>query len=247
MVLHDCAGCGCFNYVNIELECCRDKKEQYMRNLSKNDNRKRVFIIFTIITILGLFGAVFIFTGGIDSKNKILGNNLHATFYSRGMGQKAYETLEDAMKTVAKDYVKEDELYTAQIQNVAKVFMLHKNEVIGYEFLIREGHYYYIGERKNVFYFENQPEKYDWETTVLSDLSCSTRKSYKIIIHIGKKYMVLPAWGISDNEKIGDVMIDGQEIDEIITFEQEGKKYYLWIIHDLQTENDAADIKISLK
>ncbi len=218
-----------------------------MRNWNKmNNNRKQVVIIFAIIIILGLFGAVFRFIY-IDSKNKILGNNLHATLYNRGIGKKAYETIEDAMKAVAKDYVKEDELYAAQTQNVAKVFMLHKNEVIGYEFLIQEGRYYYIGERKSVFYIENQPRKYDWETTVLSDLSCSTSKSYKTIIHIGKKYMVLPAWGISDNEKIGDVMIDGQEMDEIITFEQEGKKYYLWIIHDLQTKNDAADIKISLK
>lgn len=219
-----------------------------MGNWSKmNKNRKQVFIIFAIIIILGLFGALFWFIGGIDSKNTILGNHLNATLYSRGIGKKAYETLEDAMKAVAKDYLREDELYTAQTQNVAKVFILYKNEVIGYEFLIQEGHYYYIGERKNVFYIENQPEKYDWETTVLSDLSYSTRKSYKKIIHIGKKYMVLPAWGISDNEKIGDIMVDGQEIDEIITFEQEGKRYYLWIIHDLQTENDAADIKISMK
>lgn len=225
-----------------------EKRERYMKHWSKiKSKRKQVFIISAIIIILGLFGVVYKLIGGIDSKNKISGNNLHATLYSRGIGKEAYETLEDAIKAVAKDYVKKDELYTAQTKNVAKVFVLHKNEVIGYEFLIQERYYYYIGERKNVFYIENQPEKYDWETTVLSDLSCSTCKSYKTIIHIGKKYMVLPAWGISDNEKIGDVMIDGQEIDEIISFEQEGKKYYLWIIHDLQTENNAADIKISLK
>lgn len=39
-------------------------------------------------------------------------------------------------------------------------------------------------------------------------------------------------------------MIEGQGIDDVIEFSQNGKIYYLWIINDLKTEKNAADIKV---
>lgn len=41
--------------------------------------------------------------------------------------------------------------------------------------------------------------------------------------------------------------VDGQKVDEIIEFSKEEENYYLWIIDDLQTENNAKDIKIDWK
>lgn len=57
-------------------------------------------------------------------------------------------------------------------------------------------------------------------------------------------YGVLPAWGVSDTDKIKHMTIDGQCVDHVIEFLQSGTTYYLWIIDDLQTEHNAVDIEI---
>ena len=100
------------------------------------------------------------------------------------------------------------------------------------------------GNNLTAYSYVSSGKTYDWQTTMRSDLSNSTKKTYRSIIGKGKKYTVLPAWGISNTEKVKDVTVDGQEIDEVIAFSHDGTDYYLWIIYDLQTENAAVDIVI---
>lgn len=206
--------------------------------------KKAIIIVIFFLTVVGILAVIFKLSGIYDPGNVLLGNNINSYFYTRAIGKESYESLERAMNVVDKGYSKEKLLYKSETGNVAKVFMLAENEVEGYEFLIRDNRYYYIGGRNLVFYGVNQTKEYSWEETVLCDLSCSTKKTYKNIIKIGERYNVLPAWGVSDREQIKDITIDGQEIDTVIDFSQNGKLYYLWIINDLKTENNAANVII---
>ena len=205
---------------------------------------KIIIIPFAVFVTVGIIVTIFKISGIYEPGNMILGNNLNSFFYSRDIGEEGYGVLEDAMKVADKNYSKEKLLYRNQMENVARVFMLEEDEVECYEFLIKGNRYYYIGERKLNFHGGNQTKEYSWEETILSDLSYSTRKAYRNIIKIGEKYRVLSAWGVSDREQIKNITIDGQEIDEVIEFSQAGKTYYLWMINDLKTENDAVNVVI---
>lgn len=206
--------------------------------------RNIVIIVGIILVVIGIVAVIFKLSGIYDPENILYGNNINSFYYTRDIERKSYESLERAMNVVAEGSGKEKLLYKSETGNVAKVFMLAENEVKGYEFLIREERYYYLGRRNLIFHGGNQTKEYSWEETVLCDLSCSTKKTYKNIIKIGESYSVLPAWGVSDREQIKDIMIEGQGIDDVIEFSQNGKIYYLWIINDLKTEKNAADIKV---
>lgn len=60
-------------------------------------------------------------------------------------------------------------------------------------------------------------------------------------------YGVLPAWGVSDTDQVKNMTVDGQSVDHVIEFTWESDTYYLWIIDDLQTKNNAVDIVIDVK
>lgn len=206
--------------------------------------RKKVIKILVLLAVVGIIGTVFVMSGIYDPDNRILGNNQNVTWYSRTIGTEAYAAIEDAVKSHDENYNKEKMLYTLHTGNVAEVFMLNGNEVTGYEFIIKDEKYHYIGERKLIINGGASVKEYDWEMTLRSDLSYSTGKSYKNITSVGTKYSVLPAWGISDREQVRNVTFDGQAVDEVIPFSDEQGTYYLWIIHDLQTKNDAVDVVI---
>ena len=154
------------------------------------------------------------------------------------------------------DYDNMTLLYEATTGNLEKVFMLEStltdsykfHKVNGYEFIInKNGTYSYSGNISMNFEYTGQTKKYDWKTTALSDLSNSTKKWYKKLVNPRDTYGVLPAWGVSDTDKIKHMTVDGQSVDHVIEFSQDGQTYYLWIIDDLQTENNAVDIVIDVK
>ena len=148
---------------------------------------KLIITIFFALTVIGIIAVIFKLSGIYDPDNVLVGNNLNSFFYNRGIEKESYESLARAMIEVDEGYSKEKLLYKSETGNVAKVFMLAENEVEGYEFLIRENHYYYIGGRKLNFYNGNQKKEYGWEETVLCDLSCSTKKAYKNIIKFAER------------------------------------------------------------
>lgn len=215
---------------------------------------KKKYIIFILIVVVFTIALAAIITV-CDPDNMIMGNNANAFGYGRGgIHEKNFksldEVLREAMKAekVEKDYNTMTLLYEAQTGNLVKVFMLYKDQVRGYEFLVNEsGNYNYIGVRSATFANFFETKEYDWKTTVLSDLSSSTKKAYRRIVRPKESYGVLPAWGVFDTDQVKNMTVDGQKVDEIIEFSKEEENYYLWIIDDLQTENNAKDIKIDWK
>ncbi len=187
--------------------------------------RKRTKIIIAVIVVLvvWLAAAVVIL---YDPDNTVLGNNVNACGYGRGgIHEKEFIVLEEALKAVMKDEVHEKNyddmtmLYAAQTDRLEKVFMLYENEVCGYEFVVNEnGSYSYRGVRSTVFADFFEKKEYDWKTTVLDDLSNSTQKGYKRFVNPNKNYGVLPAWGVSDTDKVKHMTVDGQKVDKVIEF-----------------------------
>ena len=121
------------------------------------------------------------------------------------------------------DYDNMTLLYEATTGNLEKVFMLEStltdsykfHKVNGYEFIInKNGTYSYSGNISMNFEYTGQTKKYDWKTTALSDLSNSTKKWYKKLVNPRDTYGVLPAWGVSDTDKIKHMMVNRWKINE---------------------------------
>lgn len=206
--------------------------------------RKKVIILFAIVVVAGIAALVFKVSGIYDPENNVPGNNQNVTWYIRELGAQAYGTIDEAMKSHNENYEKEKVLYMAHTGNVARVFMVNGDEVTGYEFIVKEEKYHYVGERKLIINGMGSEKEYEWEATLRSDLSYSTKTSYRNIINIGTKYMICPAWGVSDREQVRKVTFDGQAVDEVVEFSKGQETYYLWIIDDLKTKNNAVDVMI---
>ena len=110
-----------------------------------------------------------------------------------------------------------------------------------YDFVTVSDGYNYSGERKLVINFDDD-KKYTWKETFLADLFMSRDAVYRGAVE--KKYKVLPAWGVTDYSDISNVTVDDQKIDEVHELDVDGKTYYLWIINDLKTQNEASEVRI---
>ena len=221
--------------------------------------KKAKIIIVTIVGIIMvalLMNLAFLY----DPDNIIIGNNLNSSMYVKEIPDKEFVTIEAAMATIVEEEGGALEnmilLYQGTTQNLEKLFWLkiiQNGEVTicqikGYEFLINpNGSYTYVGAKNRVFYDSLREAEYDWKQTVLADLSDSVHKSYRQVFRAKEIYGVLPAWGISDTEQIANMTIDGQKVDQVITFTCNDKSYYLWIIDDLQTKKEITDIIIAIK
>ena len=218
--------------------------------------KKISIIVIGVLLLIGLMAVIFVY----DPDNMVFGNNLRSSAFSWGIfGGEEYKSIEEAMPKVAEELGDNYEdmifLHRTTTGNVEKIFMLdtmkkegyESSQVRGYEFVINEsGTYTYQGAKSRVFQYSNMERKHDWKTTVQADLCDSTNRGYKKIMNAKKIYGVLPAWGVSDIPEVEKMLVDGQTVDHVVEIPLEETTYYLWIINDLQTENDAKDIVISV-
>jgi hypothetical protein len=178
------------------------------------------------------------------NQTSVMGNNVNSGYYNASENQ-CYANLDEAEESLVPDLNEADILYRMQKENVAILYVLCQQQIQGYEFLILEnGQYQYMGVRTLVFAGVLGEKPYDWQTTVRADLEYSLEESYQKIIQPGEDYQVLPAWGVSTEESVADISIDGQAVDHVISFVKDQQTYYLWIIEDLKTPNDANNVVI---
>ena len=85
----------------------------------------------------------------------------------------------------------------------------------------------------------------DRETTLRQSLQNFLGMKHLDFLRLADRYGALPAWGVADGDWIESITIDGQPVDEIIPIECSQEVYYLWVVHDLQTRNIAADLGIT--
>ena len=215
--------------------------------------RKVIKIMLLIVIAIGVVFATLTVTGIYDPDNMIIGDNSNVFGYGKGRFYDIeFETIEEALRETTKEEVDNYSdltlLYQATTERLVKVFLLYEDEIRGYEFYINaNGTYSYSGGKDVDFSKANEEKRHDWKTTVLSDVSNATSKGYKKFVKPRETYGVLPAWGVLDSDQVKNMTIDGQSVDHIIEFTWGGDTYYLWIIDDLQTENNAVDIVIDVK
>lgn len=209
--------------------------------------KKQIRAILTLVLVFAAMIAILLILRGMaDSDNMVMGNNINAGVYTQSKQNLLYDSLEEGLKEQVSKYDSLTLLYQATTKNVAKSYFWDENQVEGYEFLVLEdGRFQYIGERTLIFAGVLKEEKSDWETTVRSDLSYSLAKSYLKIVCPGEKYQVLPAWGVSTNELIYGVKLDGIPVDEVVPFSYEDADYYLWIIDDMSYEHGANSVELT--
>ena len=203
--------------------------------------KKKVIISCIVITVVVI---VLIIAKMVSS----VGNNGYSGKSERYNLATVYSSVEETVLDNDKNYNKETLLYQVQTGKLVIVFRLGEDYVCGYNIWQREKECCVCdGLWRLDFSGTFAKQGYDWKTTVLADISRSTDKAYKKIMEPRESYGVLPAWGVSDTDQVKNMTVDGQSVDHVIEFSQDGQIYYLWIIDDLQTENNAVDIVIDVK
>ena len=167
--------------------------------------------------------------------------------WERGVGSPSFENLEDACKEYGID--EEKIIHLFGIENYAIVLTQDTViivdevcEIVGYEFSFN-GRYSIRGAPSILL---PHSDEYGREATLRQDLQRFLGKSpYLSFLNLADLYGALPAWGIADGDWIREVKVDGQAPDEFIPIEYNGKEYLIWIFHNLETRDSAADVAIT--
>lgn len=219
--------------------------------------RRLIFILVVLMLLIGIgIAVVFMGTGIYDPNNLILGNNSTTSTYEKGkLNNIEFKNLEAGVDKVLeenKDIIS-NYFYKNHYEKLGIIFTQEEwkqgktvsYSITGYEFIANDnGTYRYVGLRTSHFAGEFISSEYDWETTVRADISNSTKKGYNRYVKPREIYGVLPAWGVSDDERVKTMTIDGQSADKVIEFTANDKTYYFWFIEDLKTQNDATNMDI---
>ena len=216
----------------------------------KHKALKIIIIISAILTVLlGVMRYLF------GNKEVMFGANGNAMSYINDVHPNKYKSVDEALLDVDEKVKSEKQLCQIEDNGIVHVYMQGYNNVKFeevdinrtntyikcYDFVTVSDGYNYSGERKLVINFHDD-KKYTWKETFLADLFMSRDAVYRGAVE--KKYKVLPAWGVTDYSDISNVTVDDQKIDEVHKLDVDGKTYYLWIINDLKTQNEASEVRI---
>lgn len=225
--------------------------------------KKNYYILIAVVTLL-VFIFMFLYKNADFDSLEIAGSgaNGNAYEYGRNLKNREYNSFEEVVEAEKLAYDKDKILLQLSKGNLEIVFVMDEESlnvfgqdekittVRSIETVVNEnGKYIYSGGRilkiDYLKYSRKDSENCNWEDTVRADLSMSTMKEYKDYVAEGV-YDILPAWGITDNENVYQMSIDGQKVDEVIEIDTTGNKFYFWIIYDLQTSRNIKEIDISI-
>lgn len=204
---------------------------------------KKIFILVVGIVTIILLGIALVMS--VENQDiTIVGNNITSYNFERGIKDKYYDSLDNAVADIvpkSKEVIMEE-----NDQNVTIVFAMEKGTVSGYEILHRkDGKYEFIGERKTQFVSGLDRKKYSGEETFKADLSVSFLSTYRNLIKLGEKYEVIPAWGISESADTCNFSVDGISVSSYQQFQYDNMEYYLWFIADVSQIDSMKDVTIN--
>jgi len=115
-----------------------------------------------------------------------------------------------------------------------------EKNIVEYKFLKQDDLYYCFGSIGACVLYD---ERYTAEETVREDiLHTMARGEYD--------KLTAPAWGISADERIFSMTINGKKADDVVPiYEKDGNQYYFWIItnvEEIKTMDDVKAAKIEL-
>lgn len=139
------------------------------------------------------------------------------------------------------NFSKLEEIYRMQAgENIYIYLREDEKNIVEYKFLKQDDLYYSFGSIGAYVLYD---ERYTAEETVREDmLHTMARGEYDKLI--------APAWGISADERIFSMTINGKKADDVVPiYEKDGNQYYFWIItnvEEIKTMNDVKAAKIEL-
>ena len=218
-----------------------------MTKIKKKHKVLKIIIIVSamLIVLLGVMRYLF------GNKEVMFGANVNSMSYSKDISPQNYSSVDEAMKTVDEKLNSEEKICQIEENGVVHVYVQGINTIKDkngkvdqirqyvscYDFIVVSKGYNYSGVRDLAIGL-NKEKEYSWKDTFLADLSQSRLSGLE------KQYGVLPAWGVTDYSDISNVTVDDQKIDEVHELDVDGKTYYLWIINDLKTQNEASEVRI---
>lgn len=181
-----------------------------------------------------------------ELQNAFQGNNIYASFYSNGIGgSRGYDDMEGLLEERIEfekntgDHNEMEEIY--RIQAGDKIFVYCKADeeyVVEFDFIKQNNLYYYLGELYILYDWIGYDDRYPEEATIKTDIVHTMRRDGV------KRLEGAPAWGVSADEQIASMMINGEPVDEVILVnEVNEKKYYFWLIMNVEELETLVDVK----
>lgn len=220
-----------------------------LKNQKCSISKIMILDLFNVVIFIGLIA---IFGKSLSEINKMQnafhGNNEFLSSYSKSIGSKGYEDFESAVED-AIEYREEssgqkevEEIYRIQETGKAFVYLKEAEDIAEIEFFLQDDLYYRSGSKVLIYADKSGDTAYTTEETIKKDIANTMWRG------VGNKEAQGPAWGVSCDEQIYMLTINGKKIKDVIEIEEkEGKKYYFWIIDDVEeimTIDDVGRIKI---
>lgn len=211
------------------------KQKTAASQVTKSD----IFMVVTL-AILIIISFVFLRNGNLRSAADFVpGNNGYSSYYTTNA--KGYGNLGTALENSIeqgkreRDFSELEEIYRMQAgENISIYYIEDEMNIVEFTFLKQDDLYYLLGYRCAYVLLD---DKYTVEETIREDMVSTMR-------HGSYDELEAPAWGISADEKIYSMTINGKKADDIILInEKDGKKYYFWIISDIGEIKTADDVK----
>lgn len=178
--------------------------------------------------------------------NAFQGNNIYASFYSNGIGgNRGYDNMEGLLEERIEfekntgNHNEMEEIY--RIQAGEKIFVYCKVDeeyVVEFDFIEQNDLYYYLGELYILYDWIGYDGKYTEEATIKADIVNTMRRDGV------KRLEGAPAWGVSADEQIDSMTINDEPVDDVILInEKDEKKYYFWVITNVEKIKTFDDVK----
>jgi len=203
-------------------------------------------VIFTGLIVI--FGKELLEMNRIQ--NIFQGNNGYLSSYSKDIGDKGYDDIESALedrienrkKTTNQNGLKE--IYRIQTEEKIFIYFKEKEAIIEFEFFKQNDLYYSSGSKVLLYDGIGSSDGYTVEETIRKDVANTMWRG------IGNNELEVPAWGVCSDERIFSMTINSEKVDDVIQIdEKDGKKYYFWIvsnIEEIKTIDDVEDIVIEI-
>lgn len=181
-----------------------------------------------------------------ELQNAFQGNNIYASFYSNGIGgSRGYDNMEELLEERIEfekntgNHNEMEEIY--RIQTGEKIFVYCKVDeeyVVEFDFIEQNDLYYYLGELYILYDWIGYDGRYSEEATIKTDIVHTMRRDGV------KRLEGAPAWGVSADEQFASMVINGKPVDEVILVNEiDGKKYYFWLIMNVEELETIIDVK----
>lgn len=171
------------------------------------------------------------------------GNNGYVDFYSEGFVEKGYDDIESILEYEMENIIKSgkynelEEIYRMQAGEKIFVYFKEEGKILEIDFLRQNDLYYCSGSNVLLYDGIGSSDRYTTEETIRKDIA---NTMWRGVV----KKPGTPAWGVSTDEQIFSMTINSENVDDVILIDEiDGKKYYFWIMTNVEEIDTIDDVK----